>query len=119
VFVTRKGTFIGKSNFIKQVHTPMLKPAGLSVRKFHALRHTHASILLARGRSIRAVSERLGHSNPELTLRVYAHLMPTDGKATAQVLDQTFGSYMATLPKTPTSQFPGNPEAAAAGLATV
>jgi integrase len=76
----------------------MLLRAGLPIRKFHALRHTHASILLARGRSIRAVSERLGHSNPELTLRVYAHLMPGDGKETARVLDLMFGAYLS--PKT-------------------
>jgi integrase len=96
VFVTEKGTFISRGNFVKHVHR-MLRRAGLPVRKFHALRHTHASTLLARGRSIRAVSERLGHSSPELTLRVYAHLMPGEGKETARVLDTMFGRY-ATEP---------------------
>jgi integrase len=95
VFVTRTGTFISRANLVRQIHRPLLKRAGLPVRKFHALRHSHASALLARGRSIRAVSERLGHSNPELTLRVYAHLMPGDGKETARVLDQMFGGRVA------------------------
>jgi integrase len=93
VFVTRTGNFIGKSNFVKQIHKPMLKRTGLRECKFHVLRHTHASTLLARGRSLRAVSERLGHSSPELTLRVYAHLMPGDGKETARLLDEMFGAY--------------------------
>jgi integrase len=84
---------MGKSNFIRHTFHPMLRKAGLPVRKFHTLRHTHASILLSRGRSIKAVSERLGHSSPELTLRIYAHLMPGDGKETARVLDQAFGSF--------------------------
>ena len=42
----------------------------------HALRHFYASMLLDAGESIKAVSEYLGHSDPGLTLRVYAHLMP-------------------------------------------
>jgi integrase len=90
VFVTRTGNYIAKTNLVKQVHKPMLKRAELPVRKFHALRHTHASTLLSRGRSIRAISERLGHSSPELTLRFYSHLMPGDGKELARVIDQIF-----------------------------
>lgn len=41
----------------------------------HALRHFYASVLLDAGESIKAVSEHLGHSDPGLTLKVYAHLM--------------------------------------------
>lgn len=43
----------------------------------HALRHFYASVLLDAGESIKAVSEYLGHSHPGLTLKVYAHLMPS------------------------------------------
>jgi hypothetical protein len=93
VFVTRTGNFIGKSNLVRHVHRPLLKRAKLPIRKFHVLRHTHASTLLARGRNIREVSERLGHSNPELTLRVYAHLMQGTGKETAKVLERFTGWY--------------------------
>jgi integrase len=50
-------------------------PAGL---RFHDLRHTHASLLLSAGQSLKAVSQRLGHSKPDLTLRVYAHCLPSD-----------------------------------------
>ncbi|MBO0652807.1 site-specific integrase [Streptomyces triculaminicus] len=42
----------------------------------HALRHFYASALLDAGESIKALAEYLGHSDPALTLRVYAHLMP-------------------------------------------
>lgn len=49
---------------------------------FHVLRHTFASVLIAGGASIRAVSEYLGHEDPGFTLRVYSHLMPgADDKA--------------------------------------
>lgn len=41
----------------------------------HALRHTHASILLGKGFTIQYVSKRLGHANIEITWRVYSHLL--------------------------------------------
>ena len=41
----------------------------------HSLRHTHASMLLAKGFSIQCVSKRLGHANIEITWRVYSHLL--------------------------------------------
>ncbi|MEO6808141.1 MAG: tyrosine-type recombinase/integrase [Isosphaeraceae bacterium] len=91
LFVAGTGNFIGKSNLIRQVHRPLLTRAGLPVYRFHALWRTHASTLLARGRNLREVAERLGHSSPELTLRVYAQLMPGAGEETARMLDRMFG----------------------------
>ena len=42
---------------------------------FHALRHTHASQLIATGKvDIVTISKRLGHAEPDTTLRVYAHM---------------------------------------------
>jgi integrase len=52
----------------------------------HALRHTHVSQLLAAGLDVVTVSRRIGHSNPTVTLGVYAHLFGnTDEKASAVV----------------------------------
>ena len=42
----------------------------------HQLRHFYASVLLAGGVDIKALSEYLGHHDPAMTLRIYAHLMP-------------------------------------------
>ena len=44
--------------------------------RFHDLRHTHISQLLADGNDIKTVSSRAGHSNASITLNVYAHSMP-------------------------------------------
>ncbi|MCL6443602.1 MAG: site-specific integrase [Alicyclobacillus sp.] len=44
--------------------------------RFHDLRHTHASLLLAQGTHPKIVSERLGHSTITLTLDTYSHLLP-------------------------------------------
>ncbi|MFK8850419.1 tyrosine-type recombinase/integrase [Streptomyces sp. Ac-502] len=48
---------------------------------FHALRHTFASVQLHARETIVAVSKWLGHADPSITLRVYAHMMPeADGR---------------------------------------
>jgi integrase len=52
----------------------------------HSLRHTHASQLIAAGLDVVTVSRRIGHSNPTVTLAVYAHLYGnTDERAAAAV----------------------------------
>ncbi|WP_435884061.1 tyrosine-type recombinase/integrase [Streptomyces mirabilis] len=58
----------------------------------HALRHFYASVLLDTGESIKAVSEYLGHSDPAMTLRVYAHLMPGSSERARRALDGVFGT---------------------------
>jgi integrase len=51
----------------------------------HALRHLHASLLLAEGLAVPAVSARLGHASPAITLSVYAHAVGDDSDAAAAV----------------------------------
>ena len=43
--------------------------------RLHDARHTFASLALASGKRVRWVASQLGHANPELTLRVYAHAL--------------------------------------------
>jgi integrase len=52
--------------------------------RFHDLRHTHASLLVAAGVPIKVVSERLGHAHPGFTMHTYQHLLPGMGAAAAQ-----------------------------------
>jgi integrase len=56
----------------------------------HALRHFYASALLDAGENIKAVSEYMGHADPGLTLRVYAHLMPDSRKRARCAIDTVF-----------------------------
>lgn len=44
--------------------------------RLHDLRHTHATLLLKAGVPVKVVSERLGHASAQITLTVYAHVMP-------------------------------------------
>jgi integrase len=43
---------------------------------FHALRHSHATILLQQGVNTKIVSERLGHNSTRITQDLYQHVMP-------------------------------------------
>lgn len=58
---------------------------------FHVTRHTAASVWLDAREPIVAVSKWLGHADPSITLRVYAHMMPeADGRGRA-AMDAWFG----------------------------
>jgi hypothetical protein len=48
---------------------------GVRPLRLHDARHTYASLAPASGKSVRWVASQLGHANPELTLRVYAHAL--------------------------------------------
>lgn len=54
---------------------------------FHALRHSHASALIASGLDVVTVSRRLGHASPVVTLTVYAHLFHKTDAAAADAIE--------------------------------
>lgn len=58
---------------------------------FHNLRHTHATLLLANNIDVVTVAYRMGHSDPSVTLRVYAHALGSRDQAAAHAFDQLFG----------------------------
>jgi integrase len=65
---------------------------GMPEITFHALRHTHASQLIAQGVDVVTISKRLGHANPNITLAVYAHLFATDDRRASAAIDRALGS---------------------------
>jgi integrase len=54
---------------------------------FHALRHTHASMLIRAGVDVLTISRRLGHSSTSMTLDVYGHLMEGADAAAAKAIE--------------------------------
>lgn len=64
------------NNAVNKTLHSALKRAGVDSNiTFHALRHTHASILLSKGVQLLSVSKRLGHADPNITLNTYAHVI--------------------------------------------
>jgi len=66
----------------------VLKAASLPKMRFHDLRHSSASLLLAQGIAARVVMERLGHSNIALTLGTYSHVIPQLHQEAADAIDR-------------------------------
>lgn len=97
VFCTRTGNYLNKNNVLRafravvvrankaNVETDGWRPIPAEIR-FHDMRHTVASLLLSKGHSLVAVSRRLGHAKPSITLNVYGHCMPTDDAQLAERL---------------------------------
>ncbi|MEZ5318423.1 MAG: site-specific integrase [Vicinamibacterales bacterium] len=75
VFVTRTGTPLESRN-VTRTFQNLLKRAGLPRIRFHDLRHTAATLLLAQGVDPRTIMETLGHSQISLTLNTYSHVLP-------------------------------------------
>lgn len=58
---------------------------------FHALRHTHTSMLIAAGVDILTISRRLGHGKPSVTLDTYGHLIKGADRAAAEAIASMLG----------------------------
>jgi integrase len=79
VFVTETGAPIHGSDLLQHFRR-WTKKAGLPDIRFHDLRHTAATLMLESGYPIPSVSKILGHANPSITMRIYAHALE-DSKA--------------------------------------
>lgn len=66
----------------------LLRRAGLRPMRVHDLRHGVATTMLAAGVPMRVIAEQLGHSNPAMTARIYAHVIPESQRAAIGSLDE-------------------------------
>lgn len=60
--------------------------------RFHDLRHSCASLLLANGISMKQIQEWLGHSNYSTTANIYAHLDSESKQVSANMIASIFGA---------------------------
>jgi integrase len=71
---------------------PTLRKADLpGSLKFHQLRHGAASLLLNQNVPVPVVSRYLGHANPGITMKVYAHLIDGTSGIAADGMDEALG----------------------------
>jgi integrase len=50
------------------------------------VRHSYATAALAAGVQVKTLSQRLGHADVAVTLRIYAHVLPGDDEAAAAIV---------------------------------
>lgn len=88
-------------NITKRSFKRYLIKAGLSRdTRFHDLRHTAATLLLASGVNVKVVSEMLGHSSVSITLSIYAHVLPHMQQPAVHAMDQLLAApAIADLPE--------------------
>lgn len=89
VISTKNGSIQDPRNVLREMRK-ICKNAKVTNIRFHDIRHTHASILIAEGVDIVKVASRLGHTNPRITLEIYAHLMPNEDNDVADIFHQAF-----------------------------
>jgi integrase len=84
IFARPDGDYYSPKHLSTRISHAMRR-AGLEGVSLHSLRHSYASQQLSNGVPITAVSATLGHANPNITLGIYSHAMPTDNEAAAKL----------------------------------
>jgi integrase len=90
VFPNTKGKIRRRDSVMRSLRR-FLKEAGLPVAiRFHDLRHTAGTLALRQGVPLHTVSKMLGHSDPAMTLRRYAHVLEDMREDAAKAMDELF-----------------------------
>lgn len=90
LFTTGRGATLRSRNFRRDSFDPAVAEVGLDGLTIHQLRHTAASLAIGNGASVLAVSRMLGHTDPSVTLRIYAGLFDAELDAVADRLAGAF-----------------------------
>lgn len=90
VFPNTKGKIRRRDSVMRSLRR-YLEEAGLpSSVRFHDLRHTAGTLALRQGMPLHAVSKMLGHSDPAMTLRRYAHVLDDMEDEGGRAMDELF-----------------------------
>ncbi|MDT8900609.1 tyrosine-type recombinase/integrase [Anaeroselena agilis] len=77
---------------VGKLFSALLTQCSLEGYRFHDLRHTHATQLIASGVNVKVVSQRLGHANIKTTLDLYVHVLPEHDKQAADIMGAWLGA---------------------------
>jgi len=91
VFTTSIGTPLEQSNLSRAFHV-LLDTANIPRQRFHNLRHSAATLMLAQGVEAPAIMAVLGHSHISTTINLYAHVMPEVKRDAADRMEALFAT---------------------------
>ena len=97
VFVGQHGGPLEYSGFRQRVWEPACRRVGLPGLGFHDLRRTNATVMVRSGVDVKTAQARLGHSDPRMTLSVYAQATTEADRTAAKRL----GALLMRPPKPP------------------
>ena len=86
LFATRSGTPWDANLVVKRKLHPLLERLGIERCWLHAFRHTNSTLMDRLGAPLKVRQQRLGHSDPRLTLGVYTHIASEDDQRIAEKL---------------------------------
>jgi integrase len=102
--LNKQGRAVSRDTFRAKVVRPALRAAGLPEDfRTYDIRHTHASLLIDEGANVLAVAQRLGHTDPGVTLRVYGHLFEGAQEELTDRLDRRRQAGPRRSPSSPAS----------------
>jgi integrase len=87
LFATRHGTPWDANLLVKRKLYPLLDSVGIERGGLHAFRHTNSTLMDQLGVPLKVRQERLGHSDPSLTIGVYTHVASGDDMHFVEQLD--------------------------------
>ncbi len=90
VFTGPDGEQLDYSNWLHRIWYPARRQAGIEWLQFHDLRRANATGLVIEGVDIKTTQTRLGHTDPRLTLSIYAQAVSEADRAAAKVLERRF-----------------------------
>jgi hypothetical protein len=96
VFPSTIGTRIDRRNILRWWHDLTIR-AGVGRRRFHASRHTTATLMLNNGVPLEVVSATLGHAGLAITADVYAKVRPQLQRQAADAMEQVLGAGPAMM----------------------
>ena len=99
VFTNANGGPIERQNLVRRSFKPLLAAAKLPSIRFHDLRHTAATLMLAQNTHPKIVQERLGHATISTTMDTYSHVMPAMQREAADKLDDALVSALNVASK--------------------
>jgi integrase len=90
VFMTQNGRYLNYRNFRDRYFNPALSRAGLSNVRFHDLRRTTATLMVANQIDLKTIEAWMGHSDVRLTLGLYASPIKSGSTAALRMLEEVF-----------------------------
>ncbi|MGC1105471.1 MAG: tyrosine-type recombinase/integrase [Candidatus Acidiferrales bacterium] len=97
LFPNRRGNPYSANKVVQKRLWPILDSLSIPRCGMHAFRHSHASLLVSSGASPKVAQMQLRHSDPAITMRVYAHVLGSEQRDAAEKVARQLWPDVATF----------------------